>query len=92
MNTKIALESLSLDLKRVALGYHRGSDKMAKRFCEEAMKRKEEINYSEIKPYVQTLLNKMESQLNQTDKNSVAEDSLLLSIIFQNYSQYFFKT
>lgn len=92
MSTKEALESLSLDLKRVALGYHRGSDKMAKRFCEEAMKRKEEINYSEVKPYIQKLLNSMDSQLNQEDKSKVAEDSLLLSIMFQNYTQYSFNT
>ncbi len=90
MNTKIALQSLSLDLKRVALGYYRGSDKMAKRFCEEAMKRKDEINYSEVKPYIQNLLNSMDLQLNHEDKSKVAEDSLLLSILFQNYTQYSF--
>ncbi|KKR50041.1 MAG: hypothetical protein UT87_C0021G0001, partial [Candidatus Levybacteria bacterium GW2011_GWC1_40_19] len=36
---KIAIESLSMDLLRVALGYHRGSNKMTKNFLREAKKR-----------------------------------------------------
>ena len=32
MNNKFILESLASDLKRVALGLHRGSDAMALRF------------------------------------------------------------
>ncbi|HRN70552.1 MAG TPA: hypothetical protein PLS49_05190 [Candidatus Woesebacteria bacterium] len=90
MKTKIAMESLAMDLKRVALGYHRGSEKMAIRFSEEAIKRKKEIEYSEVKSYIQKLLNKIEIILKQKNKDQIAEDSLLMSILIQNYTQVFF--
>ena len=38
--TYIALASLAMDLKRVALGYHNGSRDTAVRFLKEAIKRK----------------------------------------------------
>ena len=41
---KIALGSLAMDLKRVALGYYRNSTKVAEIFMEEALKRKKELN------------------------------------------------
>lgn len=89
MNTKIALESLSMDLLRVALGYHRGSDKMAKRFSEEALKRKEEINLSEIKAYLSDILNKLPSILSKKDTREVSEYTLVYSIICRNYAKKF---
>ena len=58
MNTYISLSSLAMDLKRAALGYHRGSNKMADRFFAEALKRKEEINPESVKPYINNLLSK----------------------------------
>ncbi len=90
MNTKRALESLSMDLKRVALGYNRGSENMAKRFSEEAVKRKNEIDPKTIKPYLKRLLDRMEQFLQQDNKKKAAEDSLMLSTLFQNYTQTFF--
>lgn len=39
MENKYILESLASDLKRVALGMHRGSNQMAKKFLDEALKR-----------------------------------------------------
>ena len=51
MNNKIAIESLSMDLMRVAIGYHRRSIKMAERFSEESLKRITEVNRSKVKPY-----------------------------------------
>jgi hypothetical protein len=91
MNNKTALESLSMDLKRVALGYHRGSTKMAEKFTEEAMKRKKEVDHSLLKPYMQRILNQMESKLNSEDKTIVSESSLLMSTLVQNYTQTFLK-
>ena len=44
MKNKIALESMAMDLKRAALGYHNNSLKMAERFHQEALERKREIN------------------------------------------------
>jgi len=85
MNTnQIALSSLALDLKRVALGYHRGSIAMADRFLKEACKRADEADISLLKPYIQRVLKKI-SLLN-TDKTRIAEDAQMLSTLVQNYS------
>lgn len=85
MNNKIALESLVMDLKRVALGYHRGSITMAKRFSEESLKRKAEIDLSEVKPYIRNLLNQLENILQNKNTEKVSEDTLMISTILQNY-------
>ena len=50
--TFISLSSLSMDLERVAMGYQRGSVKMAERFLEEALMRRNEINKETVKPYI----------------------------------------
>ena len=84
MKNKIALSSLSMDLRRVAIGYNRGSDKMAERFFEEAIKRKKEIDVLELKPYVKKLLKKFEGIRLHKKKEKIAEDALLYSILFQN--------
>ena len=39
VDQKTIIESLAMDLKRVALGLHKGSNAMANRFKEEAQKR-----------------------------------------------------
>ena len=83
---KIALSSLALDLRRAAIGYYRGSDKMAERFFEEALKRKEEINDSKIKPYLKNLLITFEKIKSEKEFTKKAEDALMYSILFQNAS------
>lgn len=83
---QIALSSLAMDLKRVALGYHRGSIVMANRFLEEALKRKSEIDTESVKPYIKRLLNKLDSLYEEKDKDRVAEDALMYSTLFQNAS------
>ena len=89
MNNKIAIESLSMDLLRIALGYHRGSITMAKRFSEEALKRINEINISEIKPYLVKILNNLPLILINKDKDRIAEDALMYSILCKNYAKKF---
>lgn len=89
MNNKIILESLSMDLLRVAKGLNRGSDKMAERFCEEALLRKNEVKQNEIKPYLKKILLAMEKSLKSTDKEKKAEDALMYSTVIRNYSQTF---
>ena len=81
---QIALSSLSMDLKRAALGFHRGSTEMAERFFEEALKRKKEVDLREVKPYIKDLLNKLENIKNEKDKQRLAEDALMYSTLFQN--------
>lgn len=81
---KTALSSLALDLKRVALGYHRGSHKTAERFFEEALKRRNEIDVLNIKPYLKKLLNDFEKIKFEREIERKAEDALMYSILFQN--------
>lgn len=82
----IAISSLAMDLKRVAMGYHRGSNKMADRFSDEALKRKNEIKLSEVKPYLREFIRTLPKILKQKDKERIAEDALMYSTIFQNYA------
>lgn len=89
MKNKIAIESLSMDLLRVALGYHRGSTKMAENFSKEALKSKSKITVSEVKPYFANILNKIPNVLKEKDKVRLAEDALMYSVICKNYAKKF---
>ncbi|RJR15006.1 hypothetical protein C4579_02980 [Candidatus Microgenomates bacterium] len=83
-NQKIILSSLALDLRRVAQGYHRNSLKMADRFLQEALKRKKEAQVLALKPYLQTLLTKIEELRFEKDLESKAELAMMYSTLFQN--------
>ena len=83
MKQKIIIESLAMDLKRVAIGYFRGSATMSERFFEEALKRRNEIDSTNLKPYLVKLLNNIENLKNEEIKKA-ADDALLYSTIFQN--------
>ena len=85
---QIALASLAMDLKRVALGYHRGSITMANRFLQEALKRRSEIDTTTVKPYVQKLLVKLDTLASEKDTGRIAERALMYSTLFQNASFY----
>ncbi|MBU4099733.1 hypothetical protein KJ980_08895 [Patescibacteria group bacterium] len=89
MNNKIIIESLSMDLLRVARGYHRGSNKMAKRFSEEALKRVKEIDSNEIKPYFVRILNKLPTALSNDDVSRISEDALMYSTLCKNYTKHY---
>ena len=80
----IILGSLSMDLKRVALGYHKNSTKMAEVFLDEAMKRRNEVDLAKVKPYIRKLLNNLVNIKNKANKQKVAEDALMYSTLFQN--------
>lgn len=81
----IALSSLAMDLKRVALGLHRKSYRMADRFTEEVKKRSHEIQFCAVKPYMQTILSKLDIMLLEPDGDRKAEDALMYSTLIQNY-------
>lgn len=85
MNKRIVIESLAMDLKRVALGYHRGSYTVANRFKEEALKREEELENQDIDGYLKRLIASSRKVLNRDDEK-VAEDALMYSILFQNFA------
>jgi hypothetical protein len=83
MKNKQILGALAVDLKRAAVGYFRGSTPMAERFFAEALKRRDELNQEEMKPYLIKFLQDME----KIKAEKGAEDALLYSTIFQNASQ-----
>ncbi len=83
MKNKQILGALALDLKRVALGYYRGSNVMADKFYLEALKRRNELDNKNLKPYLIIYLNKLD-KLAKEEKHRAAEDALLYSTIFQN--------
>ena len=73
-----------MDLKRVALGYYRKSTKMAEVFLGEAIKRKKEIDLVTVKPYIKNLLGKLDNIEMEKDKQKIADNILMYSILFQN--------
>lgn len=89
MNTRIALESLSMDLMRVAISCHRGADRVIERFTKEALIRSREVQQEEVKPYLWKYLTKLEGALTIADKASRADELLLHSILIQNYLKRF---
>jgi len=89
MNDKIAIESLSMDLMRVALGFHRNSLKMAERFSEESIKRVSEIQKENVKPYFSKILKKIPLILADTDIDRKAENALMYSTLCKNYARKF---
>lgn len=88
MKNQQKLAALAMDLRRAALGYHRGSLRMARRFWEEALKRRREIDMPSLKPYLRRCLMKLDYE-NPADE---AEDLLTYSIIFQNAASQKFVT
>lgn len=91
MNQKIIIESLSMDLLRVALGLHRGSFKMAKRFKEEALERYKDLGYDSLKDnYLKSILEKVKQVL-ESEKQGKEEDLLMYSTLFQNYARKYFQ-
>lgn len=84
-NQKIALESLSMDLKRVTLGLQRGSKKIVRQFTEEALQRKKEIDLKYVDSYIRKILGKLPVVLKEGDEKKKAEDLLMYSILLQNY-------
>lgn len=83
MKQKILIESLSMDLLRTALGFHRGSLKMAERFRQEALETFRILNEEEPESeYLKNLLVKMKVALESKDK----DDILMYSTLFQNYA------
>jgi len=86
MNNKQILGDLSLDLKRVAMGYNRGSIRMAERFFEEALKRRDKIDRKKVKPYLIKFIQDI-GNIKNKEKGKAAEDALMYSVIFQNASR-----
>lgn len=82
-NTKNNLASLALDLSRVALGLNRGSESMAKRFFQEALARKSEINVNKIPVYITKIMAKINKDI-RLDKQ-FSEEVQVYSTLIENY-------
>lgn len=81
---KLVLGSLAMDLHRVALGYQRGSLKMAETFFKEALKRKGEVDQDLVEPYIKKLLSDFPKIIHGKDHQKIAEDALMYSTLLQN--------
>lgn len=74
----IALSSMVMDLKRAALGFAKGSDRVGKIFLEEAKKRKSEVNLCDVPNYIGTIIKSLNNRTN-------SDDLLMYSVLLQNY-------
>lgn len=84
MSNHDVLSSLAMDLRRVAMGYNRGSRKLAQKFFQESIKRKDSLDTELLRPYLQDLIRHFPMIINQADEQKIAEDALTYSILFQN--------
>lgn len=72
--------ALAMDLKRVAIAKHNKSEKVADRFWQEVVKRKEVVSKIKLPDYLSDLYNNLE---NNNDKDNL----LMYSIVLQNYAR-----
>lgn len=79
MNDKQLIGALAMDLKRVAMAKHSGSKKVAERFWQEVIKRKEVVSKIKLPKYLSNLYDYLE---NNNDKDNL----LMYSVILQNYA------
>ena len=87
MDNKEILSILSMDLKRVAMGFHQKSHKTAERFLDESIRYCKKVNTQELLPYMILILKEINS-LKNIPASRRAEDALLLSTRIQNYVLY----
>ncbi|MGH7203354.1 MAG: hypothetical protein ACREHC_02845 [Candidatus Levyibacteriota bacterium] len=87
MNNKILLESMALDLKRVALGSYSKSTKMADRFLQEVFKRNEQLDYQSLPESLRKILLTMQKSFEQTNRQRLADDALMYSTLLLSFSK-----
>ena len=87
MNNKILLESMALDLKRVALGAHSNSTKMVDRFLQEVFKRNEMLDTTSLSSTLQSVLITMTSKLKSDQPSRLADDALMYSTLLISFSK-----
>lgn len=84
-DTYHSLASLAMDLNRVAIGLHRDAKVMAKRFFQEALARKSEIDLDSVPTYIGNILIDLEKRKGNIDKQ-FADDALMYSILLENFT------
>jgi len=88
MNNKILLESIALDLKRIAMAYHTNSFKTAARFYTEVQKRREMLTNDHLPKSVIMLFVAMDKHMQRNDTKRNAEDALMYSTIFLSLAKH----
>jgi hypothetical protein len=84
IQVNVPLAALSMDLKRVALATYNHSPKVADRFIQESLVKKNRIDITTQRSHVRHLLQNLDSVLLQKDSEKLAEDALLYSTLLQN--------
>ncbi len=84
IQANVPLAALSMDLKRVALASHSHSQKVADRFIQESLAKKNKLDPATQRPHVRRLLTTLDAMLSQKDTAKLAEDALLYSTLLQN--------
>ncbi|MBA3724197.1 MAG: hypothetical protein H0W89_04920 [Candidatus Levybacteria bacterium] len=87
MNNKILLESMALDLKRVALGSHSHSTKMAERFLQEVFKRNAMLDTTALSSPLVKVLEVMKKRLQAGKSSRLADDALMYSTLLISFSK-----
>lgn len=85
MNTHQLIGAISADLKRIAQAYQNNSTDTAERFIQEVLETQKEINTSEVEPYIQKIIKRLDRILTNSNSEELAEDALTYSTILQNY-------
>lgn len=86
-NTKLLIGSLSNDLYRVACLTERGSVKGAEKFRIQAGRWANELDHSQVKPYIKKIILDVKARLNSNSFTmESAERYLMYSILLQNYA------
>lgn len=83
---RVIIESLAMDLKRVAIGLQRGSTKMADRFKAEALQRENELERVTNDGYILRIITGSRESL-ESNSEQTSDDALMYSTLFQNYAQ-----
>ena len=76
---KLALESISSDLKRISMGLYLKSYTLVDRFAKEALARKSEVQVASLPLYIRKLLSELDSAVQDADQ------ALMISTILQNF-------
>ena len=85
MKNKIALSSLAMDLKRIALGIYHNSPTTAEKFSQEAFSRISETDLKSMASYMKNIILKIKNDLPKPKTQQIAENFLMYSTIIQNY-------
>lgn len=83
-NTDIILSSLSMDLYRVAINAHRGSNAVCRRFMLETNRWISELEHMDIKSPIREIISRTKELGTIPSNQDLAEHALVYSILLKN--------